>query len=82
MECGNENPERLDGGGTTPDSEELKELKSVKKLLVLIALKNGASLDEIDKATGMGVSHISEMFPKRKKADSAEDRTAPIESIP
>jgi len=56
----------------TPDSDELKELKSIKKLLVLIALKNGASLDEIDKATGMGVSHISELFPrsKREKAPS------------
>ena len=44
----------------------------MKKLLVLIALKNGASLDEIDKATGMGVSHISELFPrsKREKAPS------------
>jgi hypothetical protein len=50
-------------------SEEniLNELKSIKKLLILIAMKSDANSDEIDKATGMGASNIRALFPKKKR---------------
>ncbi len=46
---------------------ELKELQSIRNLLILQSLRNGASSEEIDKATGMGASHVREMFPGVKK---------------
>ena len=51
------------------DTDQLKELKAIKKLLVLMALKNGASPDDIDTATGMGAGNVRAMFPgsQRKK---------------
>jgi hypothetical protein len=49
------------------DSEELKELRTIKKLLILFLLKNGATSEEIDKATGMGAGNIRAMFPRIKK---------------
>lgn len=50
-------------------SEEkiLDELKSIKKLLILIALKSDTTSDEIDKATGMGASNIRALFPRKKR---------------
>ena len=50
-----------------------KELKRIRNLLMLIALKSGASSDEVDYATGMGAPNIRAMFPikrgKRKPKD-------------
>jgi len=46
---------------------ELKELRAIKKLLILLLLKTGATSEEIDKATGMGASNIRAMFPGVKK---------------
>jgi len=59
----------------------LKELKSIKKLLALLAIKSGASPENVDEATGMGASNIRAMFPekRRKKAGTTEDMAAPIE---
>jgi len=60
----------------------LKELKSIKKLLALIALKSGASPENIHEASGMGAGNIRAMFPekKRKKEGSAEEAVVPPES--
>jgi hypothetical protein len=44
----------------------LKEIKRVKNLLILIALKSGASSDEVDYATGMGAANIRAMFPVKR----------------
>lgn len=49
-------------------SDELKELRSIKKLLILLCLKMGATSEEVDKATGMGASNIRTMFPGVKKS--------------
>ena len=49
-------------------SDELKELRSMKKLLILVALKLGASSDEVDMATGMGAGNVRGMFPGVKKS--------------
>ena len=45
-----------------------KELRQVRNLLILLALKAGATHDEVNYATGMGATNISAMFPvKRRK---------------
>ena len=50
-----------------PDDDVTQRLESMKKLLILIALKNGATSEEIDKATGMGASNIRALFPGPEK---------------
>ena len=42
-------------------------MKSIKKLLILIALRSGASADNVDEATGMGAGNIRAMFPVKKR---------------
>jgi hypothetical protein len=66
------------------NNDELKELKSIKKLLALIALKSGATPENVHEATGMGAGNIRAMFPekRRKKAGSPENLVAPTESSP
>lgn len=54
-------------------SEEEKELRAIKKLLVLLLLKNGATSEEIDRATGMGAGNIRALFPRRKKGGVQQD---------
>lgn len=46
---------------------ELRELQSIKNLLILQLLKNGATSEEIDKATKMGAGNVRTMFPNVKK---------------
>ena len=41
----------------------VKELRQIKNLLMLAALKSGATSDEVDYATGMGASNIRRLFP-------------------
>jgi hypothetical protein len=57
---------------TRKDDDSTQELKRIRNLLMLLALKSGASSDEINYATGMGASNIRAMFPikrgKRKKS--------------
>lgn len=44
-----------------------RELKTIKKLLMLGLLRSGATSEELDQATGMGAGNIRAMFPKRKR---------------
>jgi hypothetical protein len=48
------------------DDNLLKELKRIRNLLVLIALKSGASSEEVNYATGMGAANIRAMFPVKR----------------
>lgn len=59
-------------------NDELKELRSIKRLLVLMALRSGASSEDIDAATGMGAGNIRAMFPtkKREKKESTVEPAA------
>ncbi len=50
-----------------PNTDELKELRSIKSLLILLLLKSGASSDEINKAVSMGAPNIRRQFPGVKK---------------
>lgn len=49
------------------NTEELKELRLVRKLLMLLLLKAGATSEEINRAVNMGAPNIREMFPAVKK---------------
>ncbi len=54
-----------------------KELRQVRNLLILSLLKNGATSDEVNYATGMGSSNIRRMFPvkrTRKKSILVKDQ--------
>ncbi len=54
-------------------SEELKELRTIKKLLILLLMKNKASQDEIAKLLGVDQSAISHMInPKVKPQQKVE----------
>jgi len=44
----------------------LKELKRIKHLLMLSALRAGATSDEVNYATGMGAANIRAMFPVKR----------------
>jgi hypothetical protein len=53
--------------------DELRELQSIRNLLILQLLKNGATSEEIDLATGMGAGNIRTMFPGvKRKAKAVE----------
>jgi hypothetical protein len=43
-----------------------KELRQIRNLLILLALKSGATNIEVDYATGMGKDNISRMFPVKR----------------
>ncbi len=67
----------------TPETDELKELRSIRKLLesmrktmALIALRSGASPENVDEATGMGAGNIRAMFPEKKR-EKKKNETAP-----
>jgi len=54
--------------------DELAELQSIRNLLILSLLKNGATSKEIDIATGMGAGNVRAKFAgvKRRKGQEPE----------
>ncbi len=48
------------------EGNTLKELKSIKNLIIIQLLKSGATSEEIDLATGMGAGNIRGKFGKVK----------------
>jgi predicted transcriptional regulator len=60
--------------------EELKELRDIKKLLILIAVKNEVSVNEIAKILGVDQSAVSHLLNPKKKSgvrgdnDSSENK--------
>lgn len=56
------------------DDGIVKELKRIRNLLILVALKSDATSDEVHYATGMGAPNIRAMFPiKRGKRKPKKD---------
>lgn len=51
---------------------EIKELQSIRNLLILQLLKNDATSEEIDLATGMGAANIRRIFPNVKKKSKSK----------
>lgn len=49
------------------DAKLMKELRHIRNLLILIAIKSGASTDEVGKITGIGATNISALFPRRPR---------------
>ena len=48
-----------------------KELRQIRNLLILVAMKLDASSDEVNFATGMGAANIRALFPiKRGKRNA------------
>ena len=45
------------------NDNQMKEIKRIKNLLILIALKSGATAEEVNYATGMGAANVSRLFP-------------------
>ena len=43
-----------------------KEIRQIRNLLILLALKTDATSDEVDYATGMGATNIRAMFPVKR----------------
>lgn len=43
-----------------------KEARQIRNLLILLALKSGATSDEVNYATGMGAANIRSMFPIKR----------------
>ena len=48
------------------DGKFAKEVRQIRNLLILIALKSGATSDEVDYATSMGAANIRGMFPVKR----------------
>jgi len=50
----------------TGETKIEKELRQIRNLLILLALKSGATSDEVNYATGMGATNIRNMFPVKR----------------
>jgi hypothetical protein len=48
------------------DNKIEKELRQIRNLLILLAMKSGANSDEVHYATGMGAANIRRMFPLKR----------------
>ena len=53
-------------GNSSDMNKVLRELKNIKNLLMLSALRAGATSDEVNYATGMGAANIRAMFPVKR----------------
>lgn len=51
----------------------LKELQSIKKLLILLLIKSGATSEEIGRAVDLDSSVIRKMFPMKKTKKAKGD---------
>jgi hypothetical protein len=49
------------------DAKLMKELRQIRNLLILIALKSDATTGEVGKATGIGATNISALIPQRPR---------------
>ena len=57
-------------------NDQLKELRDIKKLLVLIAVKNEASVNEVAKTLGVDQSAISHLLNPKKKSRRRGEKDA------
>jgi hypothetical protein len=49
------------------DAKLMKEVRQIRNLLILIALKSEATTEEVGKVTGMGYSNVSALVPLRPR---------------
>ncbi len=50
----------------TENNKIERDLRQIRNLLILVALKSGATTTDVDYATGMGRENISRMFPVKR----------------
>lgn len=62
----------------TDDNKIEKELRQIRNLLILIALKSGATTSDVDYATGMGRENVSRMFPVKHGKRKPKNNTQPM----
>jgi hypothetical protein len=53
-------------GNSSDLDKVLKELRNIKNLLMLSALRAGATSDEVNYATDMGAANTRAMFPVKR----------------
>lgn len=51
----------------------MKELRQIRNLLILIALKSGATATEVGEITGIGYSNVSALLPLRGKKKKVKE---------
>jgi hypothetical protein len=56
------------------DQKLMKELRQMRNLLILIALKSGATTEDVGTITGIGSSNISALFPQRPRGKKKTKR--------
>lgn len=49
----------------------MKELRQMRNVLILIALKSGATTEEVGTITGIGRTNISGLLPQRPRGKKA-----------
>jgi hypothetical protein len=49
------------------DAKLMKELRQIRNLLMLIALKLDASTEEVGRATGIGATNVSATIPQKPR---------------
>jgi hypothetical protein len=49
------------------EAKLMKELRQIRNLLILLALKAGATTEDVGKITGIGATNISALFPQRPR---------------
>ena len=61
----------------TENDRILKELRQIRNILINLAIKSGATSDEIGIATGMGGSNVRALFvTKKMKKKKSKNNTA------
>jgi len=68
-----ETEEEQKSRGRVKTREELRELRTIKKLLILLLMKNKASQDEIAKVLGVDQSAISHMINPKGKPQQMDE---------
>ncbi|MGH9774700.1 MAG: hypothetical protein ACRD50_07110 [Candidatus Acidiferrales bacterium] len=56
------------------DAKLMKELRQIRNLLILLALKSDATTEEVGKVTGIGASNISALVPQRPRKKTKKER--------
>jgi predicted transcriptional regulator len=58
------------------ETEQLKELQSIKRLLILLLMKNKVSQEEIAKALGVDQSVVSRLINPKNRPPKKGEETA------
>lgn len=49
------------------DKRLMKELRQIRNLLILIALRSDATTEDIGRVTGIGATNVSALIPQRPR---------------